>query len=45
LKVPGTPTLILTNRDGVVSRVWVGQLSDDTQSEVLQALRTAARSS
>jgi peroxiredoxin len=43
LKISGTPTLILTNRDGIVSNVWVGQLSDSRQAEVLRALHTSAR--
>ena len=39
LKVPGTPTLILADKNGIVSQVWVGQLNESDQSAVLKALR------
>jgi hypothetical protein len=37
LKVYGTPTLLLVNRNGVVKQVWVGRLSETRQREVLAA--------
>lgn len=34
-KVRGTPTLVLADRDGVVRKVWVGQLREQAEREVL----------
>lgn len=39
LGVRGTPTLILVNGEGTVTKSWVGQLSADKEQEVLSALR------
>jgi|GEM_PF-586002 len=36
--VTGTPTLLLVDRDGVVSNVWVGKLSSEDESQVLAAI-------
>jgi hypothetical protein len=38
LKVPGTPTLILTDRAGVVEQVWIGKLTAAGEREVLRKL-------
>lgn len=38
IEVVGTPTLILVNRSGVVSNVWLGKLQPDKENEVLFAL-------
>jgi hypothetical protein len=37
VKVGGTPTLVLTDRGGVVRQVWVGQLPPDKEREVISA--------
>jgi len=39
LGVGGTPTLILVNREGVVTDSWVGKLPPDKESEVLDRLQ------
>jgi len=36
LRVGGTPTLVLANRDGVVRKIWVGQLPERAEQEVLE---------
>lgn len=41
--VPGTPTLMLIDRSGVVKRVWVGQLPPDKEVEVIAAVQSFAR--
>lgn len=38
LRITGVPTLILVDKDGIVQRTWVGQLSADERSEVVRAL-------
>jgi len=38
IKVPGTPTLMLVDREGKVLNVWVGKLEEDRQQEVLKSL-------
>jgi len=38
LKLPGTPTLILTDRAGVVDTAWIGKLNDTSEREVLSKL-------
>jgi hypothetical protein len=38
LKVPGTPTLMLVDRDGRVLGVWVGKLEESRQQDVLKRL-------
>lgn len=38
LQVSGTPTLILTNNKGEITDYWVGQLSPDKETEVLNKL-------
>jgi thiol-disulfide isomerase/thioredoxin len=35
----GTPTLIITNDKGVIERVWVGKLTPDKESEVVDTLK------
>ena len=35
LRVPGTPTLILTDQQGRIEGVWIGRLDDARQREVL----------
>lgn len=39
LGVRGTPTLILVNGEGTVTKSWAGQLSPEKEQEVLSALR------
>ena len=38
VKVHGTPTLLLVGGSGVVSRVWIGKLKPEKESEVLRSL-------
>jgi thioredoxin-related protein len=38
VKVPGTPTLLLVDKQGKVLDVWVGKLEEDRQKEVLAVL-------
>lgn len=38
IKVPGTPTLILVDKDGKVLDVWVGKLDPSREHEVLARL-------
>lgn len=38
LQVSGTPTLILTNEKGEVTNYWVGKLSPDKETEVINKL-------
>jgi thiol-disulfide isomerase/thioredoxin len=35
----GTPTLIITDDKGVIERVWVGKLTPDKESEVVDTLK------
>lgn len=39
INVTGTPTLILVDKRGVVSRAWIGQLTPDGEGEVIEALK------
>ncbi|HXG91282.1 MAG TPA: hypothetical protein VNN73_02795 [Blastocatellia bacterium] len=39
LQVTGTPTLILLDKNGVVTNVWVGKLEANQEEEVLAKLR------
>lgn len=39
VEVPGTPTLIVVDRKGLVVRSWTGKLQARGESEVLQQLR------
>ncbi|MDQ3820673.1 MAG: hypothetical protein M3362_23730 [Acidobacteriota bacterium] len=43
LGVSGTPTLLLVNDKGTVTKSWVGQLRADKEAEVVNALRGAPR--
>jgi len=36
--VPGTPTLLLVDREGVVTHAWIGLLDSDREAEVIDAL-------
>ena len=36
--VPGTPTLLLVDDQGLITHAWVGLLSDDREAEVIDAL-------
>ena len=38
LQVSGTPTLLLTNDKGEVTDFWIGKLSPDKETEVLNKL-------
>ncbi len=39
INVTGTPTLLLVDKRGVVSRAWSGELTLDGEEEVLKALK------
>jgi hypothetical protein len=39
INVNGTPTLVLVDKRGVVSRAWPGELTPDGEEEVLNALK------
>ena len=43
VNVRGTPTLLLVNEKGVVTKSWVGQLPRDRESEVLDAIRSRGK--
>ena len=38
LPVSGTPTLLMVDRDGVVTNAWIGLLSEERKAEVIDAL-------
>jgi hypothetical protein len=38
LGIMGTPTLLLINQDGIVQRVWVGKLTPEKETEVLNQI-------
>lgn len=38
LPISGTPTLLLVDRDGVVTNAWIGLLSEEREAEVTDAL-------
>lgn len=38
IQVSGTPTLLLVNANGTVTKTWIGKLPDDQQKEVLKAI-------
>jgi hypothetical protein len=38
LQTSGTPTLLLTNEKGEITKFWVGKLSPDKEAEVIQEL-------
>lgn len=40
IETSGTPTLILTNSKGEVEKVWVGRLTADKESEVINQLNS-----
>jgi len=40
LQTSGTPTLILTNDKGVITNYWLGKLTPDQESEVLEKLNS-----
>lgn len=39
INVTGTPTLLLVDKRGVVSRAWIGELTPDGEGEVIKALK------
>lgn len=41
--VSGTPTLLLVNEKGSITKSWIGQLRADKEAEVLGALRGVGR--
>jgi len=43
VNVRGTPTLLLVNEKGVVTKSWVGQLPRDRESEVFDAIRSRGK--
>ena len=40
LKIGGTPTLIVLNRDGIVTNVWQGKLPPQAEEEVISQLKS-----
>lgn len=38
LPLAGTPTLFLVDRGGVITNVWAGQLDDEQETTVMEAL-------
>lgn len=42
LQVAGTPTLMMVNREGIVTDVWIGKLSPQKESEVLSKIQCDA---
>jgi hypothetical protein len=38
LRVPGTPTLILVDRAGVIQQMWLGKLDASREAQVISAL-------
>jgi Redoxin len=42
--VRGTPTLLLVNKEGVVTESWIGKLSPPKETEVLSRLQTSRAS-
>ncbi len=38
LSVPGTPTILAVNSNGIVSRVWVGHLPSNVEGEIRSAI-------
>lgn len=43
VNVRGTPTLVLVNDKGVVTKSWVGQLSAEKEAEVIDALQRGVK--
>lgn len=43
ISVRGTPTLILVNDKGVITKSWVGQLPPETETEVIRAVRNDSK--
>jgi thioredoxin-related protein len=39
LNVSGTPTLILTDKNGDIQKVWLGKLSPEKETEVINSLQ------
>jgi hypothetical protein len=40
LGVPGTPSLLLVNQAGTVEDTWIGKLSPERETEVLNRLQS-----
>ena len=40
IQVSGTPTLILTNEKGEITDYWVGKLTPDRETEVINKLNS-----
>jgi hypothetical protein len=40
VQAPGTPTLLLVDQTGIVTNAWVGKLTPDKESEVLDRLQS-----
>jgi hypothetical protein len=38
VRIPGTPTLLLLDDQGIVKNVWAGKLTDKGEEQVLQTL-------
>lgn len=39
LGVSGTPTMLLADARGTVTKVWTGRLADEEQNQVLKVLK------
>lgn len=39
LRIRGTPTLLLINREGVVQRIWIGKLPPNVEGEVISTIK------
>lgn len=44
LRISGTPTLILADRDGIVVKVWQGKLDGDAEDAVMKSAAQLAGS-
>ena len=42
LNVTGTPTLLLVNDQGVVTKSWVGQLGAQQEAQVVKAVQSGS---
>jgi hypothetical protein len=43
LPIRGTPTLLLVDRDGIVRKVWAGQLSPEGERDVIETVAATKR--
>jgi hypothetical protein len=38
INVVGTPTIVLTDRQGIAKNIWVGKLSGEQEADVLKRI-------